>query len=407
MYVFLADSLDGDDESVKNCPKCGRANQPTRKYCIRCGGLLLSVEPKPKTISSPDEAEVIPEVKKTPPPAAPVSEVRVTTNDQWVKPSSVARDRVRSSTGLSKPKSELEKAREAFARAEEVGIEETGEGIIETRMLRASEVQELMGDLESQRQAVEPKPAAQPSAVQPSASAPSEAPGPPSMSAQPTRPMTPPGTTGPPSKPASSSQPMGPPGTAQFTSQPTPTQQPISAPPDKPLSKPEIIATPEPKPVISTKPTPPPSRKSDLTSKARIPQVDTLMSEIPDSDFLKDTTIKDSFNDLTNQYTELAQFKSDLDSVQTRLESEVRDCWNQAEVKRINFESLEEQMRLAKQEWTDASKVFQTAQKRMENELASREKRIKEIEKRIGKTEDNIRKRTKELEKEREKQTQA
>ncbi|MFW9974046.1 MAG: hypothetical protein ACFFDQ_02105 [Candidatus Thorarchaeota archaeon] len=400
MCVFLADSLDGDDESVKNCPKCGRANQPTRKYCIRCGGLLLSIEPKPKTISSPDDAEVIPEVKKTPPPATPVSEVRVTTNDQWVKPSSVARDRVRSSTGLSKPKSEMEKAKEAFARAEEVGIEETGEGIIETRMLRASEVQELMGDLESQRQAVEAKPAIQPPTAQSSVNAPPGAPGPPSMSAQPAKPMTPPGTTGPPSKPASPSKPMSPPGTPQ----PTPVQQPVSTPPEKPPTKPEMIATPEPKPVISTKPTPSTSLKSDITSKTRIAQVDTLMSEITDSSFLKDTTIRDSFNDLTNQYTELAQFQSDLDSVRSRLESEVRDYWNLAEVKRINFESLEEQMRLAKQEWTDTSKVFQTAQKRMDNELASREKRIKEIEKRIGKTEDTIRKRTKELEKEREKQ---
>jgi hypothetical protein len=41
-------------------------------------------------------------------------------------------------------KTELEKAREAFARAEEVGIEEEGTGVVETRMLRASEVRELL-----------------------------------------------------------------------------------------------------------------------------------------------------------------------------------------------------------------------------------------------------------------------
>ncbi len=390
----LADSHDGVDESVKNCPKCGRANQPTRKYCIRCGGLLLSVETKPKTIAPPTEPEEKPEVKETQPVAPQTSEARVTTNDEWVKPSSVAKDRVRSTAGLAKPKSEMEKAREAFARAEQVGIEETGEGIIETRMLRASEVQELMGEIESQRQAAEPQPVAPSLASQPPVNKP---PGPPGG---------PPGSIPP-------VQPAAPPGAQQTEPQPAPDHQPKPPPMEKPtaLEKPipsqGLASTPESRPVMSVPPSVPPSApKRDMTSKTRIPQVDALMSEITDSDFLKDMIIKDTFNDLTNQYTELTQFNSDLDSVRSRLESEVRDCWNQAEVKRINFESLEEQMRLAKQEWNDTTKVFQTADKRMKNELSSREKRIKDIEKRIEKTEDTIRKRVKELEKEKEKESQ-
>lgn len=393
MCLFLADSLDGVDESMKNCPKCGRANQPTRKYCIRCGGLLLSVEKKPKTIAAAPEPEVVPEVRDAQPPTPPPSEARVTTDDQWVKPSSISRNRVRTGSGLSKPKSEMEKAKEAFARAEQVGIEEKGEGIIETRMLRASEVQELMGDLESQRQAMEPQPTAPPSTVQPAASVPPGAMGTPPGSVQPAQSSTPPGAS-----------PMAP--------QPTPVQQPTPGSLEKPKPPPGLAPAPELKPTVltppSSQPSPAPSPpKHDLPSKKRIPQVDAIMSEIPDSDFLKDTIIKDTFNDLTNQYTELSQFNSDLDSVRGRLESEVRDYWNLAEVKRINFESLEEQMRLAKQEWTDATKVFQTAEKRMKNELSSREKRIKEIEKRIEKTEDTIRKRIKELEKEKEKETQS
>jgi hypothetical protein len=66
-----------------------------------------------------------------------------TTDDQWVKPSEVSRDRVRTASGGAR-KTELEKAQEAFARAEDVGIDEDGTGIIETRMLRASEVRELL-----------------------------------------------------------------------------------------------------------------------------------------------------------------------------------------------------------------------------------------------------------------------
>lgn len=384
MYVFLADSPDGDRKGMRTCPKCGRANQPTRKYCIRCGSLLLSVEPKPKTISSPSETHATsePQATASPPPASTTSEARVTTNDEWVKPSQVSRDRVRSGGGITKPKSEMEKAREAFAKADKVGIEEEGTGIVETRMLRASEVQELMGDLESQRLVAEPQPAA----PSPASSAP--------MS-------PPPGTAGSPPGTVQSPQPSSTPGPPKATPQPPPVQQSRPAPMERPVG---VAPSPEPKPTISAPSTLQPSApKREAPSKARIPQVDALMSEISDSQFLKDTIIKDSFNDLTNQHTELSQFNIDLDSTRSRMESEVQDYWNLAEVKRINFESLEEQTRLAKQEWTDASKVYQTAKKRLDNETSSREKRIKDIEKRIDKTEDSIRKRIKELEKEKEK----
>jgi len=78
------------------------------------------------------------------PEAKPVRTASVTTDDKWVKPSEVSRDRVRVATS-SRGKSELEKAREAFAKAETVGIdEEDGSGVVESRMLRASEVRELL-----------------------------------------------------------------------------------------------------------------------------------------------------------------------------------------------------------------------------------------------------------------------
>ncbi len=69
----------------------------------------------------------------------------VTTQDQWVRPSSVPRDRIRRSDS-SRGKSEMEKAREIFAKAMEYSTDEEGTGVIETRMLRASEVRELMSD---------------------------------------------------------------------------------------------------------------------------------------------------------------------------------------------------------------------------------------------------------------------
>ena len=77
-------------------------------------------------------------------PVTPPSEPALTEEIPLVRPSKVETGRV-IPPERHVEKTELEKAQEAFARAEDVGIaEETGEGIVETRMLRASEVRELM-----------------------------------------------------------------------------------------------------------------------------------------------------------------------------------------------------------------------------------------------------------------------
>lgn len=137
---------------MKTCPHCGKANQPTRKYCIRCGKNLIKsksetpTEPKAKV---PDMSPVSTETSIQTQQGSSQASVTtgpassVTTEDRWVRPSEVSRDRVRSSRA-PKVMSELEKAKMAFKRAEEVGIEEIGSGVVETRMVRASEVQELL-----------------------------------------------------------------------------------------------------------------------------------------------------------------------------------------------------------------------------------------------------------------------
>ena len=362
---------------MRTCPKCGRANQPTRKYCIRCGGNLLSVEKKPKTVTPPVEPPATPgpEVKEAPPPVTPTNEARVTTNDEWVKPSSVSKDRVRSADGTTKPKSEMEKAMEAFAKADQVGIEEEGEGIIETRMLRASEVQELMGDLEAQRET----PAA-----------------PPSTPTQAAAPVAPPPSAPPPAAPPSTA-PAQPTPTAPV--EPAPAKAPAPEPkPTAPPSMPSVAAKTQPPPSPPVKPVPKPSATS-------IPEISSILSAFPDPDYRQDPQIIGIVNDLKNLHTELAQFNSDLETVSARLDSEVQDYWNVAEVKRIQFESLEEQLRLAKQEWKDSTSVYQQADKRKKNEISSREKRIKDIQKRIDKAEDKIQKRVKELDKEKQAQS--
>lgn len=128
---------------MRSCEKCGKANEPTRKFCIRCGASLI-MKAKP---------QAAPTTPKTPAPRTPVASTPAAPSaphviskeeEKAVKPSEVSRDRVRIAGG-SKQKSELDKAREAFAKAETVGIDEAdGSGVIETRMLRASEVRELL-----------------------------------------------------------------------------------------------------------------------------------------------------------------------------------------------------------------------------------------------------------------------
>jgi hypothetical protein len=341
----------------------------------------LSVEKKPQTISSPEPAATpVPEVKEVPPPVSPTNEARVTTNDEWVKPSQVSPDRVRTADGTTKPKSEFEKAKEAFARADQVGIEEEGEGIIETRMLRASEVQELMGELETQR-------AAPPSTPPPT---------------------TPPPTAAPSAPPASGPPPSGPPGSVPGALTPA-----VEPPPEKVAIPEPKLAAPPPKPSIpdisSKVPSTvtPPVKPAAKPTVSSIPEIATILSSLPDPAYRQDPQIIGIVNDLKNLHTELAQFNSDLDTVRVRLESEVQDYWNVAEVKRIQFESIEEQLRLSKQEWNDSTKVYQQAAKRMSNELSSREKRIKDIEKRIKKTGDSIGKRVKDLDKEKAKRAQS
>ncbi len=130
---------------MRTCDKCGKANQPTRKFCIRCGGSLLK---KSKATPAPTPAPVaqapVVETPVAPQPAVPQPAAPAKTDDKWVKPSEVSRDRVRVAGG-TKQLSELDKARAAFAKAESVGIDEPeGSGVIETRMLRASEVRELL-----------------------------------------------------------------------------------------------------------------------------------------------------------------------------------------------------------------------------------------------------------------------
>ena len=67
----------------------------------------------------------------------------IESQDEIVRPSQIVRDRI-ITTKYTRVEPELEKARRAFARADAVGIKKETAGIVETRMMRASEIPELM-----------------------------------------------------------------------------------------------------------------------------------------------------------------------------------------------------------------------------------------------------------------------
>ncbi len=131
---------------MRVCANCGKSNLPTRKYCIRCGRSLITAETKLAPSKQPKPE--VPEIGRTVTAASLRKEAEteppqpVDSDEEWVKPSEVSKDRVR--TTSTKRQTEMEKAQAAFKRAEEVGIDEDTTGIVETRMLRASEVKELM-----------------------------------------------------------------------------------------------------------------------------------------------------------------------------------------------------------------------------------------------------------------------
>jgi hypothetical protein len=302
-------------------------------------------------------------------------------------------------------KSELEKAREAFARAEEVGIEEGDEGIVETRMLRASEVRELL-ESAAEYEAEPPPMPAQPEVTEPGAP---PQPAPPAMPTPkdleegilgsqsslvekpvpPASPSPPPETSGPPSgsppaaAPAAPKPPAAPATPAPTPKPPTPTEKP---PPTAPTPAPAAV--------------PPPSVP---IAQQVIPEVEVIEMKISDPEYLKDKKISSTLTDLRHLHIELKQANTDLDTVTAHLENDVQNCRNSSEVKRIHYESIQEQARLAKEEWTAAEKEHRAAQDRKKKEISTRRKRIDKIQKSIKKAESTVEKRVKDLDKQKEK----
>ncbi|MHA1934434.1 MAG: zinc-ribbon domain-containing protein [Candidatus Thorarchaeota archaeon] len=385
----------GVDITMRTCPKCGRNNNPTRKFCTRCGASLLggAVEEPPK------EKTAVPEkgpMRTVETPQTPEAQPETTIADhKSVRPSQVQTDRVIPAE-RHVDKTELEKAQEAFARAEDVGIAEGDSGIVETRMLRASEVRELM---ENMSELAESSQHQTPDMMQPPGSTEPLAPPIPttqdleegilgSKSALIDHPEPPPPAAPPPAAP--SLEPAAPPGFAPVS--------PAGTPPGAVVPKQTPEPTPPPvtpEPVIAAAVSPP--------IDGPVPEVEALVAKIHDPEYFSDSSVSKGLVDLRHLHIELKQVEAELEGVRTRQEAEVLNYRNAVEVKRIRHESLQEEARHAKEQWSDAGKEFSRAEDRKKKEISSREKRVEKIQKNISKAESDIEKRVRILNKEKEK----
>ncbi len=296
----------------------------------------------------------------------------------------------------------MEKAKEAFARAEKVGIQEEGGDIVETRMLRASEVRELMQDMPTQPQTPQ-QPIDRPQGPPMNRSANTVHETPPVVTAKSTPMQTfaekerippTPAATGPPSP--LMTKPSGTMVTPQKISvaedkQSTILKENTSMSPDAQVStkSPSTIA-----PTVASRPT---------TRDAQTQEMNEILACITHQEDLQDGKIKDFLTELANLHREIQLVTANQIAITSQLDARVQESHNKSEVKRIHYESINEQLRLAKQEWDDAKGEFEKAENRRKKEVSALEDKIKNIQKRIDKAEGGVKKRVGELNKVREK----
>lgn len=379
---------------MRTCVKCGRVNQPTRKHCTRCGASLIGVtkeeKPKPSTptpeIGTVTKGESVEESKSVPAPTVPDSP-DAAAEGRLVRPSEVQTNRV-IAADRHVQKTEFEKAKEIFEQAEEYGIEEGGPGIVETRMLRASEVRELLDSVAEMPQ--DPELQASPSLGlpgEPETAAPAvptpqdieesilgskstlveQKPEPePPVTVEPVIPDAP-----------TPFAPVEPPAKSEVAYQPP--AEPAAAPPPEPVSPPLVQRAPF-EPEVS----------------------DTLETDLPDPAYANDPKIKKAIADIRQSNVELQRVEYELEGIRSQLDTEVESYRAMAEEKRMRYEGLREQTLLAKKESELATKDHNDAEKRRKKKVSTEEKRIDKLRKQIKKHEGARTKRIGELEKEKQ-----
>ena len=374
---------------------------------MRCGASLIQPVKKevPKEVAHIPEAtqattrEALPSAGTHKEAPAPKPE-GITTNGGLAKPSSIQSDRMRTAKrhgGMT----EFEKAKVAFNRADQVGIEEGDGAIVETRMLRASEVRELMDSLANSRdesitQAQEPM-------IQPERP-PQRTPEtgiPPGITPQPIDSDIAKANSMPVNQPAPVSQ-LPPKAAPRMEPQGSETGFPPKAPSQAmpPLQASAPFAEVSPPPVA---PRPVVESAASVQTQEVESEIESLMARIHDPEYLNDSKLGPMLLEHKIIHNEMKQIESELGSVRVQQDAEVLKYHNSAETKRIQYETLKGQLEQAKQELIDAGKEYYESENRKKKEVTGREKQLKKLQKRISKSEAAIDKRIRELDSSKEK----
>lgn len=372
---------------MKTC-KCGKANDPTRKFCIRCGASLIDIEDDIKQeMNSTPEPEPAP-IDTQPGPKKAQS---TTAGDKWVRPSQVAKDRMRTAKRHIE-KTEFEKAQEAFAKTR------SDEG--DERMLRASELRELMAAAPDAT-ASPPRPTTTP------APQPQERPVNEPMALTRIPPTGPPATQTPTPQKANAPQgasaekraPAGPPpgAPASMPTPPTMARPPESVAPPRsppPRAVPPAMTQPPGAPGPSAPSGGPVTRSAKAQSMIQ-PQAPATTTAGPG----EDSKIREIDSDIQHYNQQIAQLETELKELEAKHDGERKWLNTVVETKRLRIESLQEEVQTAKNEFRDAQKDLKNEENRMKKEVEEAQKRIDNQTKNIKDAEKAREKRLKEIEK--------
>ena len=120
------------------------------------------------------------------------------------------------------------------------------------------------------------------------------------------------------------------------------------------------------------------------------------------SKYPDDSRIREIESDISHFRNQCQELEAELERARARLDEEVERYGAVAESKRIRAETLEEDTRRAKTEWSDADKEYRKVKSRRDKEVSDAQKRIDDQTKRIKNAELAREKRTREIEKEKQ-----
>lgn len=334
---------------MRTCPKCGRANDVTRKFCVRCGTSLLAAaeesKPKPSTVAIPELGRVTTAASLK---RSGLAEVSAGTEE----PSSTGKPGTVTPGEIRRPESETAAvAPEEREVTPSLGETSPVEGEVK-ELTKPSDVEMEKGK-ETVRQILERVREAETRAKEASLS----------------------------------------------THEPPEEVSGIVE-----VEKPAALSLPEHKQIETSVASRPERASFPVSETGRtVPSVAAATVSSTADEYLRDEKVRKIELDIKAFGTERRQLQSDMDNLRMRLDAEVERYRTAADTKKTRAESIARDLALAKKEWEEADKEYKNAEDHRKKELSTAEKRIEDVDKRSRKAEDAKRKRIEEIERAKQK----